>query len=222
MSKGSTSRLLTKITAVLLGLPWIEIIGDAFQLGRKIIRGLANEGMYEILEFESTLTIHDKEGTKATLEKRMKVKYLQDEIIAFQDHGWGEGKALKNYQATPGVPVDEYKVGYKYYVLISLREVKSKGDIDEFNISWDIENGFKKADESWETEISTRMKKVKVSVIFPGGRKPHGARLLQGNIRRSLPLDAGAIRKLPDGSWKMSWSKNKPRLFERYILKWTW
>ena len=47
----------------LLDLPWIEILGELLKYGRKVVRGMANEGVYETLEYESTLEIHNRKGT---------------------------------------------------------------------------------------------------------------------------------------------------------------
>ena len=71
-----------------------------------------------------------------------------------QDHAWGDGNILQNYKCSPGMAVDKYRAGYKTLVLISLREIKHKGDTDEFNIEWDIQHGFLKRDYFWTTDIT--------------------------------------------------------------------
>ncbi len=54
-----------------------------------------------MLEYESTLELLDRKGEKAIFKKRQKVRYLQDNIIAYQDQAWGgrnsshEGAFLK-------------------------------------------------------------------------------------------------------------------------------
>ena len=45
--------------------------------------------------------------------KRQRVRYLQNNIIAYQDQAWGDGEMLVNYRCSPGVPVDRYKLGHK-------------------------------------------------------------------------------------------------------------
>jgi hypothetical protein len=110
-----------------LGLPFFEIVGELWKFWRKVMRGLSNEGMYEVLDYGTTLEIKDKGGENAFLRKIEKVRYLQDNIIAYQDQAWGDGRILLNYQCTPGIPVDQYRSGYKTHILISLRDVKNKG-----------------------------------------------------------------------------------------------
>ena len=122
---------ITRLVTVGLGMSWFELVGEMWKLGRKIMRGLSNEGMYEVLDYQTTLEIHDNNGEKASVTKRQRVRYLQDYIIAYQDQAWGDGEILKEYKCSPGVPVDEYRSDHKTQILISLREIKSKGDIDE-------------------------------------------------------------------------------------------
>ena len=126
----------------ILDLPWIVILTELWKIGRKITRGMANEGVNETLEYESTLEIQNRKGTRATFSKCKKIRYLQDNIIAYQDYGWGDGEILLNYRSSRGKAVDLYRSGYKTYILLSLREVKNRGDVDEFNIQWDIRKGF--------------------------------------------------------------------------------
>lgn len=221
-NEDAKSSSLTRLAALLLGLPWVEIVAEVWKLGRKILRGLADEGMYEVLEYESTLELLDTTGKKAVFTKRKKVRYLQNNIIAFQDYGWGDGVQFTDYQAHPGYPVDQYKIGYKTYILLSLREVKNRGDVDEFNIQWKIKDGFLKRDGFWETDVSSRTYSIKVNIIFPKERHPQNLRLVEHNIRRTTFLGGEAVQNLPDGRWRVSWEKNKPRLYEHYIIRWDW
>jgi len=40
--------------------------------------------------------------------------------------------------------------------------------------------------------------------------------------QRTQNLGQEAIRQLPAGQWRVSWETDRPRLHERYILKWLW
>jgi hypothetical protein len=107
-------------------------------------------------------------------------------------------------------------------ILISLREMKQRGDEDEFNIEWDAYNTFLHSSEYWEAEISHRTKQLSMQMIFPKNRPPLKASIFETTRRMSQPLTGEAIQKLPDGRWRISWGTDKPRLYERYILKWDW
>jgi hypothetical protein len=152
----------------------------------------------------------------------MKVRYLQDEIIAFHDYGWGDGEILLNYKTSRGKAVDKYKSGYKTYILLSLREVRNKGDIDDFNISWDIRDGFLLPDGYWATTVSHRMKKLKTSVVFPKSRLPQRVTLEESNRRRTRLLGNEFQKRLADGRLKVTWETDKPRLHELYTIRWDW
>ncbi len=218
VEKAAVGNLVT----ILFGLPWLEIVAELWKIVRKIWHGLAEEGIYEVLEHEGTLEIKDKSGKRALVRKRQRVRYLQDNVIAYNDQAWGDGEILVNYRCTPGKKVDRYRAGHKDVVLVSLREIKKRGDVDEFNIEWEHRNGFLKAVEEWGTEVNHRTKQLKIQIIFPKARKPHNIALVEYLRRRTRPLNQEAIRKLPDGCWLVSWQTNRPRLYEQYSFKWEW
>lgn len=85
---------LARLVAAGTGLPWLETLAQLWKLGRRILRGLAEEGMYEVLEYESTLELQDRHGKRAIFRKREKVRYLQNNIIAYQDQAWADGEIL--------------------------------------------------------------------------------------------------------------------------------
>src|SRR5450759_5706723 len=85
---------LAKILGMALGLPWFEIAGNLWRIGRKLMRGLSNEGVYEVLDYECTLEIKDKDGTNAIIRKREKIRYLQDYLTTHEDQAWGDGEIL--------------------------------------------------------------------------------------------------------------------------------
>jgi hypothetical protein len=206
----------------MLDLSWVETLTNAWKLGKKIIRGYTNEGVYEVLDYESMLELHDPKGIKATFSKRKRVRYLQDNIIAFQDYGWGDGEILRNYRTSRGKAVDCYRSGFKTYILLSLREVKNRNDIDEFNIRWNIRRGFLTKDGYWGTDVSQSTKHIKINVIFPKSRPPSRLSLEESNRKRTIELDRNAQQQLPDGRWLVTWATDRPRLYELYVLRWIW
>jgi hypothetical protein len=213
---------ISRLVTIVLGLPWVELITEGWKLGRKILRGLANEGMYEVLDCETTLELFDRKGERAKVKKREKVRYLQDYILAYQDQAWGDGKILLNYKCSPGKPVDRYRPGKKTYVLISLRGVKRRGDVDDINIEWDIRNGFIRSTELWETEIRHRTKPLKIQLIFPKIRPPIKISLVEGLRNQTTPLSESEWKRLPDGRWLISWGIQRPSLYEQYRIQWEW
>lgn len=150
-NRNNDQSLLDKLIALLSGLPWLQVFGEVWKILRRMVQARSYKGMYEVLEYESTLELKDRGGKSATFKKREKVRYLQDNIIAYQDQAWGDGEILVNYRCTPGTPVDQYRSGHKTYILVSRREVKNRGDVDEFNVEWGIRQGFLRRTGYWET-----------------------------------------------------------------------
>lgn len=217
-SNAQLGRLLT----VVFSWPWLEILAEVWKLGHQLWRGMADEGIYEVLEHEMTLELMDKRGVKAKVKKRQKVRYLQNNIIAYQDQAWGDGELLLNYRCSPGKVVDRYRAAHKTILLISLGETKRRGNEDEFNIEWDFKNGFLKDKEFWATEVNHRTKKLKIQAIFPKTRPPLRAWLVESLRRRTHRIGPESKVKLPDGRWLAYWETDSPRLNEQYVLNWTW
>src|SRR5687767_13879319 len=177
----------------------VEVVAQAWKLGRKMLRGLANEGVYEVLEYECELELKDKDGHNATIHKREKVRYLQDYITSYLDQAWGDKKVFLNYRCSPGEPVDEFRLGHKTCKLISLREYRNKGDVDEFHIEWSMQHGFLKPTGFWGTGIRYKTKKVTVKVIFPKDRPPMRASITESNLQRTRILENDSFKLLPNG-----------------------
>ena len=76
-------------------------------------------------------------------------------------------------------------LGHKTYKLISLREFKNKGDVDEFNIEWKMRNGFLKQMGFWGISINHRTNKVTIKVIFPKNRPPRNVSVTESNLQRN-------------------------------------
>ena len=216
------NKIRDDLERILKRMPWFDIVLDVLQLGKKLLKRSQEKGMYEVLEYESTLELKDQQGSRATFKKREKIRYLQDNVIAYQDQAWGDGEILRNYQCTPGKPVDFYRSGYKTHVLISRREVKNRGDVDEFNIEWGIRDGFQRETEQWETHVVHLTKKMEVSVVFPKNRPPIRALLIERNRQLTRPIGNREPVLLPDGRTRITWESTKPKPYETYIIQWVW
>jgi hypothetical protein len=217
-----TSNRLIRVVIAFLGSDVIDLIGVLWRLARRVLALKAHEGMYEVLEYEARLELFDSRGEKAILRKREKVRYLQDNIIAYQDKAWGDGQIFADYQCSPGVEVDRYREGHRFQILISLRETKHRNDVDEFHIERTVKNGFTKTTEDFHIEIDHITRKLTLSVVFPHKRFPKQVSLIEQNATRTTPLTAQDRIMLPDGREQFSWTTNKPKLFEAYILRWEW
>ena len=210
---------LLQLVLDLMNQPILEVLIEAWKVVRKIGRGLTDEGIYEVLEYETQLELYDNQGKTVEFRKRQKVQYRQNNIIAYQDQAWGDGDILIDYQCSPGQAVDYYRPDQKTFILIALHDVKHKGDIDEFHIKWGILNGFVRSMEQWGTEISHKTRQLKIQIIFPKNRPPIHAWLVEQRTQGKHELKP---QQLADGRWHIQWETLKPHLHEQYILKWDW
>lgn len=190
-------------------------------LRRSVLRNI-HEGMYEIIDYDSTLELVDPKGKTAVFRRQERVKFLQDDTITFQDRAWGEGDIFADYKCSPGIIADRYQVGDQWFILISLRETKKSGDIEDFYIERKVQDGFTKDEEWRQTDIHFKMKKIKLSVIFPKERWCKRAFLVERNRNRTTPLGEDCFHELPDKRQVLTWEMENPRRFETYIIRWRW
>ena len=216
------SRGLLRLLVPLLGSEGMELLVFVIRLAQRTLKFKTHEGMYEVLAYHARLELLDGAGEKAVLHKRQRVRFRQDNIIAYQDRAWGDGDFIADYQCSPGVRVDTYREGHRTNILISLRETKHAGDIEAFRIERTIRNGFTRASEDFQIEIDHRTRDFAMSVVFPRQRPPRQVSLIEQNSTRSQVLGPENLIELADGRCEVSWHTARPRVFEAYILRWTW
>jgi hypothetical protein len=209
---------------LLASLPqgWITLLFDLYQAVRQFLKRERHEGMYEILEYDSTLDLVDPKGETAIFKRRQRVKFLQDNVIAFQDAAWGDGEIFADYKCSPGLEVDRYQEGDRWNVLISLRETKSAGDVEDFYIERTVKHGFFQDEEWRQTEIRHQTRRLRLSIIFPTQRRCRRAVLIERNRNRTTVLDQRHFTELPDGRQVLAWETRNPKRFDVYTLKWRW
>ena len=221
-SKNDNIGLLIRLTTLALNNQVVGLSAELLKLARKLWRGWSEEGMYEVLDYQVQVEIKDAKGKNVLHRKREKVRYLQSNIIAYQDQVWGEGEFLVNYRCSPGKAVDRYREGHKTRILISLGETRDRGDQDEFIIEREIHDGYLAEREYVETEISHRTRQLTMQVLFPAARPPRQATIMEKLRNRKQLLSHSALKQLPDGRWQLTWQTGKPLLYERYLLSWEW
>lgn len=180
-----------------------------------------NQGIYEILAYETTLELSTT-GKTATFLKRQKVRFLQDNIISFQDYAWGDGEIFADYQVSPGVVADRYQVGDRWHILISLRQMKRRGDLAEFFITATFKDAFLGREEWQQVEIRHHTQQLKMTIIFPKNRHCQRAVIQQRRRHWSIALDSQQMSVLPDGRQVVIWETKNIEPLEVYTLWWTW
>ena len=194
-------------------------------IGRMAVRWLlrhAETGIYEVLDYDSTLELLDSRGENAVFKRKQKVRFLQNDVIAYQDHAWGDGDILAGYECSPGVVADCYQDGDRWNILISLRETKNRGDVEDIYITRRVKNGFTEDEEWRQIEVWYTIKQLKIAVIFPQDRPCQRAVLQPRRSNKTIPLGPEHFRTLPDGRQILTWEKKNPRRAEVYTLRWKW
>lgn len=221
---GWQERLLGVLRAVSDGAPvlFLKNLLDALDLWSNLRDRLIYHGMYQILDYHSTLDLADATGEKATISRRQVIHFLQDNVVAIHDHAWGDGKLFAKYKCRPGVPVDFYQDGSKHNVLISLRETKNRGDVMEFLVERAIASGFLSSAEWLETEVDHLTSRLQLTIRFPKGRPCQRATLTRKNANKTAAVDEKHFKTLVSGRQELSLTINRPKLHECYTIKWDW
>jgi len=205
-----------------LAQQWAERLRGVLKLLRRQLTGELHEGIYEVLEYDFTLSLKDAQGKRAVFERRERVRFLQDNVIAYEDQAWGDGEVFAHYECSPGVPVDRYRDGHKWKVLISLREEKQRGNVVEFHIRREVRDQFVSPDGWLQVEVSHRTRHLRVSVVFPKERLCRRAVLVERNRGKTTTLGPSYFGELPDGRQAVSFERSSPSLHELYTLRWQW
>ena len=153
--------------------------------------------------------------------KRQKVRFLQNNVIAFQDQAWEMAIFLQSINVRLGSG-GSLPGRHRYRILISLRQSKQGGDIEAFHIQRTIRNGFTKPTEDLQTEIDHKTKVMTMTVIFPETRWMKRIALIEQKSARIIEIGTEHIRKLPDGRQQVQWQLAYPKQFEAYFLHWEW
>ena len=62
--RSDNQSLLGKPIGVLLGSPWLEVLGQVWKVLWKAMQGRFHKGLYKVLEYESTLELKDRGGKR--------------------------------------------------------------------------------------------------------------------------------------------------------------
>lgn len=178
--------------------------------------------LYEILWYDATLTLSDPAGHEALLERRQRIRFLQNGVVALYDHAWGDGKIFEGYRVTPGKVVDRFQVGHRFHTLIALRETKNRGDEMTYRVRRRILDGFLQPQEWLETEIDHPTAQLRLSVIFPKERPCVSVSIVRASDGHRLPLPQSAVKQGEDGRVTLTYSLDEPQLGERYAIHWRW
>jgi len=178
--------------------------------------------IYEDLKFEASLELLDTRGNRAIFHKRQHTRFLQNYVIAYYDRAFGDGDIFADYQCSPGVAVDRYQIGAEHWTLISLRQIKHRGDKAILNIDRTIKDGFTRKSETFQLDLYNPAKAVEFSIVFPAKRPPKQIRFVQQHKNQQFPAPQSSYEYLSDGRVKVLWQIKHPRQYQSYVIAWEW
>lgn len=216
----SSSSLLHKVLAC-FSIDWLITLLDLYPYLARLLPEKYT-GLYEILEYDIALELLDPQGRTAVFRKHQRIKFLRNNVIAIQDYAWGDGQIFAEYEVQPGVEVDRYQEGDRWNILISLRETKNRGEVEDFYIDRTVRDGFISEEEWQQVEIRHQTDRLKMAVLFPAERRCRRAILVERSRHRTTPLGLEHFHDLPDGRQMVTWGTRDIERFEVYTLRWWW
>ena len=204
------------------GLSWLTSLVDLIKRISLFIEEYRLQGIYDVLDQQRTVEIQDPKGHIVTVSTTQRVRFRQNHVIAITEYAWGEGDLFDDYRCSPGVPVDTYSEGSRQVMLISLRQHKNAGDELCLRSQRRILEGFTRPEEYWESDVYHRTKQIELRIILPKGRPCQRATVTARSTGKTVALGTECYHTLPDGRQALHWSQRKPKLYERYLLRWVW
>jgi hypothetical protein len=178
------------------------------------------QALYEVLSYAVTLELEDSKGQVAVLDRRQEIRFLQDGVVGIYDQVWGEGELIDQYEVEPGVVADRFHLGGREVILISLREIKNRGDVIQLHTRRRVRAGWTKSEEWLETTVSHNTHSIEMTVVFPRGRAPKSAAVTEIGSGRTTEIPTPA--RDAEGRRVLKWSTRQPQLGESYVLRWAW
>jgi len=179
-------------------------------------------GLYETLYHQNVWELVDAEGKEVLHTKKMKIKFIQNNVISIPDYVWGDGDCLVDYICEPGKIADVYQSGSRTNVLVSLRESKKRGDVMDLIFRRKILNGFMNDSEWVEVDFSTMTKDFELLVIFPKNRPCKRATLTIRSKVAVSEIDNSKFKVLDDGRHALALNFKNPPIREMYTVRWDW
>jgi hypothetical protein len=208
MSTEPTSVVSPRIYALILTSPRLQ--------QQLLPQGLITSP-YVILNYEATLTLHDGEGSVATVERTQQVRFQQTGVAAILDHLWGDGVGLSEYLNSAGMLRESFKDEGRRHLVIGLRRPMAKGERLEFTVQRTARAAFHHDEEWLETTIDHPIARLGQTIIFPRERPCQRAELIY--CGEGFPLH---VQVAPDGSTQLRVRIPQPKPDVPYLIRWRW
>ncbi len=175
---------------------------------------------FAVIDYLAQWTIEEPDGHDVVYLRRLKVRVLRNNTYAMRDQVWGDG-TIGPAQADPGRVCDEFSDDDgRRTAVISLGEVKHRGDTGTYSVTRRIEGVFAEDPCFVQVEALADTRRLEIRVVFPRQRPPDSASFTRQRARhRREPL---TIKGRPDGRQEVSKVVTHPARDELLTLSWQW
>lgn len=179
-------------------------------------QGLATNP-YEVLDYQSVLTLEDAEGVRARVRRSEQIRFLQDGVSGILDHTWGDGVVLTYYHNDAGRLEDSFRDQGRHHLVIGLKRPMGRGETLVFGAERLAIAGFTNEEEWLETRIDHRADHLARSIVFPKERPCLRASLHYEGLETAL-----RIVKLADKRTVVGFDVRQPMVDTPYTIRWLW
>ena len=179
----------------------------------------SSTGPLVALEVQNRLTVHDREGEKATWYRWEKVRFNREvvELLITQISLDGGVDGVPQLTTSrPGSLFSKVKAGQiSYYVRYN--NPAKKGDLDEIGLTINFKGSFKDSNESFQHTLLDETERLEFEIHFPADRVCHKVDLVkafgsQSELVASL-TPASVVRRTVEKSMRVQ---------EAYHIEWSW
>lgn len=233
-ASSSWTAVVLGLVGIAVGLPavFVSPVAAAIVLATVIVVSVAVSlygfmvrerfgGAYEVLESHVKWTVQDDRGAEVEMERQSRLRFLQNEVIAISDFAWPQTQAIKSYSCSPGIKVDQFPHADKLQFVISLRDVKHRGDEQTYTFRRVLVDQFLAKTEWVGVDVRDPTGTLTMKVVLPSSRPATKA---WGRVR-SKPKHKHdvTITNLPGGNQQLEYSPQpRPKLNEAYYIEWEW
>jgi len=173
---------------------------------------------YEILDYRLRLTLHDREGMRATFRRSQTIRFLQAGVSGILDHAWGSGIVMTTYYNDAGCLADSFRDEGRRHMVVRLKRAMGPGEMLTFHVERTTMASFVAEDQWWmETTIDHPIRNLSVEVVFPRTRAPLYALLDHSGDERSMPVHWRA-----DGRYQVRFDLGAADAHAPYFIRWAW
>lgn len=179
---------------------------------------------YETLVYDWEWDIDASDGSHAVCNRTLGVRYLSDTRAIAEMVASNATDPFAGFQCSPGTLVHQYEDTGQKWGLISLGDVRKRGQTETFNIRRELTDVFTDPTVEWVfVEWQSLTHNVNIKVVLPPGRAVKRAWLEQASSGKRTELtDARGIEEAAGRKHLVYRGKPNLRRPDRLTIRWEW